>query len=56
MTQGDKITKLDDDALQKLAEDNRVIYEKCRAAMLANGITKEQIAEVFRKLKLFGVS
>lgn len=55
MTQGDKITKLGDDALEKLAEDNRVIYEKCRAAMLANGITKGQLAEVFRELKLFGV-
>ncbi len=45
-----------DDALEKLAEDNRVIYEKCRAAMFANGITKGQLAEVSRKLKLSGVS
>lgn len=54
--QGDITTKLDADALEKLAEDNRVIYEKCRAAMLANGITKKQLAEVFEELKLFGVS
>lgn len=54
--QGDRITKLDADALEKLAEDNRTIYEKCREAMLANGITKAQLAEVFQELKLFGVS
>lgn len=55
-TRGDAAAGSGADALEKLANDNRAIYEKCRAAMLANGITKGQLAEVFQGLKLFGVS
>lgn len=47
---------LDKKELEKLAGNNRTIFEKCRSAMLANGITKENLSEVFQVLKLFGVS
>lgn len=39
------------EVLEQLADANRIIYEKCRAAMLANGITEGQLAEEFQALK-----
>ena len=40
--------------LQQLARDNRIIFEKCRAAMLRNGITEEQVKQAIAALNVFG--
>lgn len=47
------ISKLGDEALRQLAQDNRVIFEKCRTAMLHNGIPEEQLERSLAMLKFF---
>lgn len=49
------IEVLDDKALQQLSNDNKVIYEKCKSAMLNNGVSEQQLDCAFELLKLFGV-
>ncbi len=46
---------LDSGEILKLKNDNRVIFEKCRAAMISNGVTSGQLDSAMELLKLFGV-
>lgn len=46
---------LDSGEIQKLKNDNKIIYEKCRTAMTANGVTSEQLDSAMGLLKTFGV-
>lgn len=48
------ISKLDDKELQQLAQDNRIIFEKCKTAMLNNGISEEQLNNSLEILRIFG--
>jgi hypothetical protein len=48
------ISKLDDKGLQQLVRDNRTIFEKCRTAMLNNGMSEEQLNNSLKILKIFG--
>ncbi len=49
------ISRLDKNDLQRLKQDNRIIYEKCRTAMLGNGVSEEQLNESLKILSLLGV-
>ena len=49
------LTCLDSGEIESLKDDNRVIYEKCRAAMLHSGVSREQLDTAMKLLKLFGV-
>lgn len=49
------ISRLDKNDLQRLKQDNRIIYEKCRTAMLSNGVSEEQLNESLKILSLLGV-
>ena len=46
---------LDSGEIQRLKNDNKIIYEKCRAAMISNGVTSGQLDSAMGLLKLFGV-
>lgn len=48
------ISKLDDKELQQLARDNKTIFEKCKTAMLNNGISEEQLNNSLEMLRIFG--
>jgi len=48
------IKKIGKQKLQQLAQDNQIIFEKCKIAMLHNGITQEQMNHSFETLKIFG--
>lgn len=48
------ISKLDDQQLQQLVRDNKTIFEKCKIAMLNNGIMEEQLNNSLGILKIFG--
>lgn len=45
---------LDDEKLHQLALDNKTITEKCRIALLNNGISEEQLGNSLAIHKLFG--
>nr|WP_300768986.1 hypothetical protein [uncultured Acetatifactor sp.] len=45
---------LDDEKLHQLALDNKTITEKCRTALLNNGISEEQLGNSLAIHKLFG--
>lgn len=49
------LTCLDSGEIESLKNDNRVIYEKCRTAMLHSGVSREQLDTATGLLKLFGV-
>ncbi len=40
--------------LRQFAMDNKTIYEKCKTALLNNGITEEQLSNSLAMIKLFG--
>lgn len=46
---------LDSREKERLKKDNRITYEKCRAAMLKNGVSREQLDTAGKLLRLFGV-
>ena len=48
------ISIIDDEKLLQLAADNKTIYEKCKTALLNNGISEEQLSNSLTLLKLFG--
>lgn len=48
------ISIIDDEKLLQLAMDNKIIYEKCKTALLNNGISEEQLGSSLAILKLFG--
>lgn len=48
------ISIIDDEKLLQLAMDNKTIYEKCKTALLNNGISEEQLNNSLAILKLFG--
>lgn len=48
------ISKLSDVNLQQLMRDNKIIFEKCKAAMLNNGISRAQLTKALQRIKLFG--
>lgn len=48
------ITKMDDKELQQLTQDNNTIFEKCKTAMLNNGISNEQLNNSLEMLRIFG--
>lgn len=48
------ISKLDVKELQQLVRDNKTIFEKCKTAMLNNGISEEQLNNSLKILKIFG--
>lgn len=48
------ISKIDDKELQQLAQNNRTIFEKCKTAMLNNGISEEQLSNSLEIIRLFG--
>lgn len=49
------VSALADNELQRLKQDNRIIFEKCRTAMLSNGVSEEQLNESLKILSLLGV-
>jgi len=49
------ISKLGSEALRQLARDNRVIFAKCKAAILHNGSSQEQLNASLELLKIFGL-
>lgn len=48
------IQKLGRKASQQLMRDNGIIFEKCKAAMLCNGIAEGQVNHALETLKVFG--
>ena len=48
------ISRIGDEKLLQLATDNKTIYEKCKTALLNNGIPEEQLRNFLAILKLFG--
>ena len=48
------ISRIGDEKLLQLAMDNKTIYEKCKTALLNNGIPEEQLRNFLAILKLFG--
>lgn len=48
------ICRLCEKELQQLAWDNRAIFEKCKTAILNNGIPEEALNKSLRTLKIFG--
>ena len=48
------ISKLGKEALRQLAQDNQAIFEKCKTALLNNGIPQEQLNRSLESLKIFG--
>ncbi|MHB1483331.1 MAG: hypothetical protein ACYCYI_01585 [Saccharofermentanales bacterium] len=48
------ISTLNDKELQQLVRDNKTIFEKCKTAMLKNGISEEQLENSLKVLKIFG--
>jgi len=48
------LKRLGKQELQQLARDNGIIFEKCKAAMLRNGISEEQLKKSLKTLKILG--
>ena len=48
------ISMIDDKELLQLAVDNKTIFEKCKAALLNNGISEKQLKISLKIIKLFG--
>lgn len=48
------ISKFDDKEVQQLAWDNSTIFEKCKTAMLNNGISEEQLNNSLEMFRVFG--
>ncbi len=48
------LSRLGSAQLRQLARDNGVIFEKCRIAMLNNGISEKQLRKSLKNLKIFG--
>jgi len=48
------VKKLGRNALQQLARDNGIIFEKCKAAMLRSKIPEEQVNRALETLQVFG--
>ena len=48
------ISVIGDEKLHQLAVDNKIIYEKCKTALLNNGLPEEQLCNSLAILKLFG--
>lgn len=48
------LSRMDATELQLLARGNRTIYEKCKTAMLHNGIPEELLNDSLKMLKIFG--
>ena len=48
------ISVIGDEKLHQLAVDNKIIYEKCKTALLNNGISEEQLSNSLALLRLFG--
>ncbi|MCL2513321.1 MAG: hypothetical protein FWF08_05420, partial [Oscillospiraceae bacterium] len=47
------ISKIGKKGRQKLAQDNRTIFEKCRTAMFNNGISEKQLDNSLEMLKIY---
>jgi len=52
---GKAISTISENGLQQLAWDNAIIFEKCKTAMLNNGITEEQLSKSLATTKIFGI-
>jgi hypothetical protein len=48
------LSQLGEADLRQLARDNSAIFEKCKAAMLNNGISEDQVSSSLEILKIFG--
>jgi len=48
------LSALADADLQQLAQNNRIIFGKCKTAMLHNGISEEQMNDALEIIRLFG--
>lgn len=48
------LSRLDKNDLERLKQDNKIIFEKCRTAMLSNGVKEEQIDCALGVVNLFG--
>lgn len=51
-----QIAKLSAEELRQLELANKIIFEKCKAAVLNNGISKERLKNALEELKIFGCS
>ena len=51
---GAAISSLQPEKRKKLAADNLMIFEKCKAAMKNNGISEEEINRALERLSIFG--
>jgi len=49
------VAALGETALAQLIHDNKAIYDKCKTALLRNGVTEEQMRQAFEILKIFGI-
>lgn len=49
------ISKIGDENLHNLIRDNLIIFEKCKIAMLNNGISHMQIDEALQSIKIYGL-
>ena len=50
----DAMSKLDMDELRQLKQDNMIIFEKCKNAVLSNGFSAEKMNNALEYLKIFG--
>ena len=48
------MSKLDMDELRQLKQDNMIIFEKCKNAVLSNGFSAEKMNNALEYLKIFG--
>jgi len=49
------VAALGETAAAQLARDNAVIFGKCKAALVQNGVTQEQMNQAFEILKIYGI-
>lgn len=49
------LSKLDEKDLFQLSEDNKIIFEKCKTAMINSGVTEEQLKSSLEYTKIFGL-
>lgn len=51
----DVIFRLGKNKLRQLKIDNKTIFEKCKAAILSNGVSKKQLEESLKKFQILGI-
>ncbi|MDO5401157.1 MAG: hypothetical protein Q4F17_09275 [Eubacteriales bacterium] len=52
----DALSIFSSEEITQISECNRIVFEKCRNALLNNGISETRIDTVLQKLKIFGIT